>query len=309
MRKICLLLIIFLSLIFTGVASASEYTVAVCAAAVHHEFSYLATKGAVDTLEKAGIDVIFTEAGGDELQQVAQIESAIQRGVDALIIHGITASGIQGTVEKAAQKNIPIVCIDVPLTGDNVIATVSSDNYEAGLEMARYLVGRLGGEGNIVAMYTPGIPVLDYRYRMLRLVLEDFPKIKIVAELPWRAPAYTQSSMDEMEMFLKANPQKGAINAVWSAADMPAIGAAMAISKAGREDEMFIISMDALPEALDLIKTGPHFAATVAQRPYEMGISAAEAVINHFAGREVLRWEYVPFTLVTQYNVDEFIKK
>jgi ribose transport system substrate-binding protein len=292
-----------------AVVSMGTWTIAVSAAAIHHEFSLMANQGARDTLEKAGVNVIFTEAGGDELQQVAHIENAVQRKVDGIIIHGITAEALKGAIVTAEKAGIPVVAIDVPLTGPNVVSVVSSDNYAAGLMMARYLIGRLGGKGNIVAMYTPGIPVLDQRYTMLRTVLNDYPDIKIVAELPWRAPAYVQSSLDEMERFLRANPQVGAVDAVWSAADMPAIGAATAIERAGRQNEMFIVSMDALPEALEFIKNGPHFACTVAQQPYEMGIAAANAMLDYLAGKPPIRWVFVPFTLVTQENVSAFIEE
>lgn len=290
-------------------ASKKPYTIAVSAAAIHHEFSLLANRGAADTLEKAGVKVIFTEAGGDDLQQVAHIENAVQLGVDAIIVHGITAEALQGAVKTAEKAGIPVVAIDVPLTGDNVISVISSDNYAAGLAMTRYMVGRLGGRGNIVVMYAPGIPVIDQRYTALRTVLKDYPDIKIVAELPWRAPAYVQSSMDEMERFLRANPKKGSVDAVWSGADMPAIGAAKAIARAKRQDQMFIVSMDALPEALSMIKEGPHFASTIAQNPREMGIAAANAALRHLDGKQVLKWTYVPFALVTQDNVDEFLQK
>jgi len=303
---ICMLVALLSPICF---AEAKQYTIAVSAAAIHHEFSLLANRGAVDTLETAGVKVVFTEAGGDELQQVAHIENAVQLGVDAIIIHGITAEALQGAVKTAEKAGIPVVAIDVPLTGDNVISVVSSDNYAAGLAMTRYMIGRLGGRGNIVVMYAPGIPVIDQRYTALTTVLKDYPEIKIVAELPWRAPAYVQSSMDEMERFLRANPQKGSVDAVWSGADMPAIGAAQAIMRAKRQDEMFIVSMDALPEALNLIKSGPPFAATIAQNPYEMGVAAADAALRYLEGKEVLKWIYVPFTLVTQDNVDEFIKE
>ncbi len=303
-RLLAILLVLFLA----GLAVAS-YTIAVSAAAIHHEFSLKANQGAIDTLEAAGVRVIFTEAGGDELCQVAYIENAVQLGVDGIIIHGITGEALRGAVATAERAGIPVVLIDLPLVAPNVIASVSSDNYAAGLAMTRYLVGMLGGKGKIVVMYAPGIPVIDQRYTMLRTVLNDYPDIQIVAELPWRAPAYVQSSMDEMERFLRANPAPGSFDAVWSSADMPAIGAATAIKNAGREDEVFIVSMDALPEALNLIKEGAPFASTIAQRPYEMGIAAANAMLDHLEGRDVLRWIFVPFTLVTQDNVDEFINE
>lgn len=303
---ICIVAILISSTCFSA---AKPYTIAVSAAAIHHEFSLLANRGAVDTLEKAGVKVVFTEAGGDELQQVAHIENAVQLGVDVIVVHGITAEALQGAVKTAEKAGIPVVAIDVPLTGDNVISVISSDNYAAGLAMTRYMVGRLGGKGNIVVLYAPGIPVIDQRYAALMTVLRDYPDIKIVAELPWRAPAYVQSSMDEMERFLRANPKKGSVDAVWSGADMPAIGAAQAIARAKRQDQMFIVSMDALPEALNMIRQGPHFAATIAQSPYEMGVAAANTALRYLEGKEVLKWTYVPFTLVTRDNVDDFMQK
>jgi len=289
-----------------ALTSAEEWTVAVSAAAIHHEFSLMINQGAVDTLNEAGVEVIFTEAGGDELEQVAQIENAVQRGVDAILVHGITAFALQGAVETAERAGIPIFAMDVPLTGPNVIATAMSDNYLAGLRMARYLVGHLGGEGKIVLMYCPGIPVLDMRYNALQLVLSDYPEIEVVAELPWQAPAYVQSSLEQMEAFLRANPQSGAVDAVWSCADMPAIGAAKAIETAGRGDEMFVIGMDALPEALELIGQGTTFKMTAAQEPYEVGVAAATACLDHLVGKDVSRWIYMDVTLVTQDNVEEF---
>jgi len=290
----------------TVLASAKEWTVAVCAAAIHHEFSLMINQGAVDTLKEAGVKVIFTEAGGNELEQVAQIENAVQRGVDAILIHGITAFALRGAVETAGRAGIPVFAMDVPLTGPNVITTVMSDNYLAGLRGARYLVGHLGGKGKVVLMYRPGTPVLDMRYKALKLVLSDYPDIEVVAELPWQAPAYVQSSLEQMEAFLRAHPEPGAVDAVWSCADMPAIGAAKAIEAAGRGDEIFVIGMDALPEALEMIEQGTCFKMTLAQEPYEMGIAAATACLDYLAGKDVPRWIFMDVTMVTQDNVEEF---
>lgn len=308
MKRLTVLFVVLMAVLscVAVMSSGKQWTVAVCAAAIHHEFSLMINQGAVDTLKNAGVNVIFSDANGDELAQVAQVESAVQRGVDAIIIHGITDTALAGAVAEAGKVGIPIFAMDVPLTGPNVFTTVMSDNYMAGVRMARYLVGHLAGVGNVVLMYTPGTPVLDMRYKALRLVLADYPDIHVVAELPWQDPEYVQSSHDQMAAFLRAHPEKGAVNAVWAAADMPGEGAANAIQEAGRGSDIFVIGMDALPEALALIQAGPCYKMTLAQQPYEEGILAGQACLDHLAGKQVSRWIYMDVTEVTQDNANQF---
>ncbi len=122
----------------------------------------------------------------------------------------------------------------------------------------------------------------------------------MVTEQQVQVPGPIENSRQQMENILLANPGKGAITAVWTGWDEPAIGAAQAIQAAGRNG-IKVIGIDGTSQAIDMIQKGSPIIATLKQNFPQMAVLVAQQIDRVFKGQPVSATElYAPASLVTR---------
>ena len=150
--------------------------------------------------------------------------------------------------------------------GAEVLTYIGSDNFEGGAVAGRYLAALLGGSGEVAIIEgISGHETADQRRLGFLSGIEAYPGIRVVASQTanWeRALAYNVA-----ENLLQAHPE---IDAIFAANDEMALGALEAADAAQRLDDVSIIGFDAIPDALDNIRSG-RLLGSVAQFPSEMG--------------------------------------
>jgi inositol transport system substrate-binding protein len=97
------------------------------------------------------------------------------------------------------------------------------------------------------------------------------------------------------------------INAVVGQNDEMAMGALLAIEAQGKQDEIFVIGIDAIADALQAVKDG-RLDATVFQDGQGQGYGSVDVAYRLIQGEDVPFMNDIPFVLVTSENVDKFIK-
>ena len=163
------------------------------------------------------------------------------------------------------------------------------------------MADELGGKGNIVVILGPTShsAQLD-RSQGIEEVLANYPDIKIVAEQTanWdRAEAMTL-----MENWLQMGDQ---IDGVVAQNDEMAIGALKAIQAAGMEDSIKVVGIDAIADALALVKS-EEMIGTVYQDAVGQGAGAVEAAVKAVKGEAVEKETLIPYVLITKENVAEW---
>ena len=91
-------------------------------------------------------------------KQFSQIDSFIASGVDVILVNAVDAKAIGPAIAKAKKAGIAVVGVDVAANGAD--AAVQTDNVQAGQIACQFIVEKLGGKGNVVALR--GIAT-DYR--------------------------------------------------------------------------------------------------------------------------------------------------
>jgi ribose transport system substrate-binding protein len=81
-----------------------------------------------------------------------------------------------------------------------------------------------------------------------------------------------------------------------------ALGVADAVQAAGRADQVKVIGLDGIPQALAAVKRGT-MSATVAQYPYTMGQLGVEACLAAVRGESLPANIDAPVQVVTSKNV------
>lgn len=294
----------------TGTPSLKGKTIAISVAGTDHFFDLKAYQAQVDTVKELGGTPIGLDAGRNDKALVGQLQTLITQKPDAVIQTLGTLSVVDPWLKKLRQAGIPVFSVDLPST--NVINTSTSDNFSLGAQLALQLVSDIGGKGNIVVFNGfSGVPVCEIRYNELRSVLKYYPDVKIIQpELRDVIPNTVQDAYGQITALLSKYPDKGGIAAIWSAWDIPQLGATQALIAAGRDD-ILTYGVDGTPEVLALVKDPKAPAGAVAaQQPSVIGRTAVLNVARYLSGDTALPSQtFLPAIVANKKNAADVQKQ
>jgi inositol transport system substrate-binding protein len=254
--------------------------------------------------KKLNVDLVEADGQGKAENQISQTENFIARGVDAIILNPYDKEGSAHAVDLAIQAHKPIVVVNAIVSNlDKANAYVGSEDAEAGRIAAQRIMDVLHGKGNIAVIHGPnGHSAEVQRSEGIRQVLTNYPDAKIVVEQTanWdRAQA-----LNLMENWLASGRQ---IDAVIAQNDEMALGAEKAIEAAGKQNQIAVIGIDAIPDALKAVADG-RMVGTVFQDAKGQGALAVDLAVQLVQGKTVKHDNYIPFQLVTKENLANFQK-
>ena len=204
----------------------------------------------------------------DADSQAQQIEQAIAKKPDALVVLPQDGAALTPVAQKAEEAGIPVVNIDRLFTEpDAATATILGDNYQIGVLAAEYIAEQPKCKGNVVEIQgLAGISVTEDRTQGLRgRAQEEVPGRRHRRSSPRsRATSTRTPGLKVMENILQAEKQ---IDAVYTHDDDMAQGVVQAIRNAGREDEMFLTGVGGSQDAMKQIKEGGLYRATFLYNP------------------------------------------
>jgi ABC-type sugar transport system substrate-binding protein len=111
------------------------------------------------------------------LEQAAAVKEMLARGIDALILVPINEYTLAPVAQRALQRGIPVVSLDQPMSGVEVTAYVGANNRDGGRLAARFLGGRLGGQGRVAAIYSDLYTARQRAQGLMEEVAAHFPNI------------------------------------------------------------------------------------------------------------------------------------
>lgn len=135
MKKTLLSLVaISLSVMFIGCGSKKEEKpkIAILMSNRSNEFFGVLEGSAVEKAGELGYDVEVYDASNDATKQPGQVEDAIAKGVDAIIINPLNEDATQSVLNDATDRGIPIVTVDTTVNGVDLLAEVATDNEDGG---------------------------------------------------------------------------------------------------------------------------------------------------------------------------------
>ncbi len=129
-------------------------TIAVIPKGTTHVFWQSIHAGAVKASKELGIKIIWvgTEKEDDRQQQIALIDNQVMNQVSGIVLAPLDDMALRRPVERAVQKNIPVVIIDSGLqNSENLyVSFISTDNRQGGRIAGRELAKILGKKGKII---------------------------------------------------------------------------------------------------------------------------------------------------------------
>ncbi len=247
------------------------------------------TQSVKDAAAAAGVGrLLYTNAADSQAKQVADMQSMIAQGAQAIIVAPLNATGLQPALEQAAAKGIPVVTIDRETAGtpcQPVITFLGSDFRAQGVRAAAALAEATGGKARIVEIQGAyGNSVETQRTEGFADGLKAHPDMHLLAAQTgnWSATD-AQRVTDQV---LLAHPD---VDALYAQADVMALGAMTAITQSGREPgkDVRIISIDGTKAFVQAIAEG-HAQADIETNP-RFGTLSFQALADWFAGKPVAR--------------------
>ncbi|RMU23387.1 Sugar ABC transporter, periplasmic sugar-binding protein [Pseudomonas amygdali pv. lachrymans] len=261
---------------------------------------------AMSTTEK--VDLQFVDARADVNKQLDQVKDLINKKVDALIVNPVDTAATARITKDAVAAGIPLVYVnrrpDDPKLPAGV-ATVTSDDMEAGRLQAQYIADKLKGKGSVMILLGDlANNSTQNRTKGIKEVLAKYPDIKIDQEQTgiW----LRQKGMDLTNDWLT---QGRKFNAVLANNDEMAIGAAMALKQAGVDVDkgsVLVAGVDGTPDGLSAVTKGD-LAVSVFQDAKGQADGAIDAAVK-MAKKEKVEPQaiIIPYRLITPENVATF---
>jgi D-xylose transport system substrate-binding protein len=235
----------------------------------------------VAALDAAGAEYVSTDAQSSSAKQLADIESLIAQGVDALIILAQDSQAIGPAMQAAADEGIPVVGYDRLIEDDRAFY-LTFDNVEVGRMQARAVL-EAAPEGNYVMIKgSPTDPNADFLRGGQQEVLQDAidsGAITIVGEAytdGW-LPANAQRNMEQI-LTQTAND----VDAVVASNDGTAGGVVAALTAQGM-DGIPVSGQDGEHAALNRIAQGTQ-TVSVWKDARELGRAAGEIAVARAGG-------------------------
>ncbi len=250
------------------------------------------------------IDLVFNNAEEDASKQIAQCETLVSQGVDAVVMVPVQKEASVRGLWLLNDANIPVV-LDNRRIEDKTgkakwVCYTGTDTYDGAKVSAELLMKALGGEGAIVELQQVlGSDPQMARTQALQDVLKDYPKVKLISQQSFGADE--SKVVGIMEDLLKAHPE---IKGVYPHGDNAATLALKACDAAGRKD-IKIVGMGGNKDALAAIKAG-RMVGTSYQQPYEEGRMGLRYAIAYLFGEQVKKYSPTPVLPVNSENCDKF---
>lgn len=218
------------------------------------------TKSIQDAAKDAGVDLKFSDANGEQENQISAIRSFVQQGVDVIAFSPVVRTGWDAVLLEAKNAGIPVILTDraVDTQEPDVYKTfLGADFVDEGRRAGDWVVQQYAsapGPVNIVQLEgtTGADPAIDRNSGFADAISAN-PNLKIIAS---QSGDFTRSGGKQvMEAFLKAHPQ---IDMVFSQNDDMGLGAMEAIEAAGKKpgQDIKIVTIDATHDGMQALADG-----------------------------------------------------
>ena len=265
------------------------------------------TQSVRDAAQQAGAKLLYTNANDNQAKQVADVESMISQGAQALVIAPLNATGLQPALEQAAAKHIPVVTIDRVTAGTAcapIITNMGSDFLKQGQRAGDILAQITGGKGKIIEIQGAyGNLVESERTDGFAQAIAKHPGLTLVAAQTGNWSATDAQRVTEQLLLAHHD-----LTALYSHADVMTQGAMTALKQGGKRPgkNVVIVTIDGTKTLVQAIVDG-HANADVETNP-RFGPQALGALKSWFAGSAVPQKIIMKDALYTTDNAAAAVK-
>jgi ABC-type sugar transport system substrate-binding protein len=273
--------------------------------------------------EAAGLTMLApTNADGDSGKQITDIRSLIGAGAKGLNVVANDSKAIIPALNFAAEQKVPVVSVDIGPDGGSLYAIVRADNIGMGWIACQAMAKAIGDSGKVLSLQGAATSI-NGRERTQGFhdcITKEHPNIELI-ERPTDWDATKQAAA--LQTVLAANPD---LKGVFQQSDYALSPTLNVLKQAGRdakvgaEGHIYNISIDASPQALELIRSGDldagisqpldayakygiiYLQDALAGKELALGKTDHGSEVVVFNGNKM---DLLPAVLVTKENVDD----
>ncbi len=304
-------------------AYAAGETIGYSAPFLMAQFEVILQDQTVAAAKASGLNVLApTNADQDSGKQITDVRNLIGAGAKGLIIVANDSKAIIPALDYAASQNVPVVSIDIGPDGGSLYAIVRADNRGMGRIACTDMAKAIGDKGKVLSLQG-AFSSINGRERSEGFhdcITNEHPNIELI-ERPTDWDATKQAAA--LQTVLAANPD---LKGVFQQSDYALSPTLNVLKQAGRDakvgepDHIYNISIDASPQALELIRSGDldagisqpldlyakygvlYLLDALAGKELKLGKTDHDSEVVEFNGNKM---DLLPALLVTKANVDD----
>lgn len=263
-------------------------------------------RGVQDRCDELGIEVTIHDGKADIANQVSAFENFISQEVDAIIVSPIDEKGLIPSVEAAHAADIVVIAGNQNIEGSDAFITVPEYEYgfAIGENAGQWIAEKLDGKAKVAIFDYPELESIIARGNGIEEgILSKAPNAEIVARQSANNP---EKGMTNMENILQSNPEVEVLVCVNDAGALGGYEAVMAADKGS--DRFYIGGLDATKEALNKIKEGGIYRATVDIQPYETGKLFVDTTLKVLESGSIADTIEIPMKVVDASNITDYFE-
>jgi len=241
-------------------------------------FVHMMNQMKAEAAKLGDIEVIESDGQRSSTKQTADVEAAIAKKVDGIVISPNEVDAMAPALQEAVDAGIAVVTIDrrvdkVP----GILAHVGADNVKGGEAQGELIVKLFPKGANVMNLQgqSGASPAIDRNKGVHNVLDKAADKYKFVFEDTAGFDRAKGLAMTESALAGMASPP----DVIVAANDDMALGALEALKARNLNGKVVLIGFDALPEALAQIKGGD-LTATIEQMPGGQSRGAVDTLVS-----------------------------
>ncbi len=273
---------------------------------------------------KMGATIQVLDANGDTVQQNADVQTLITKGVDVVIMNANDPIGVGPSVQALKAAGIPLITVNsnlAPSLVPNMFCYVAEDQKStgalAGTDIAKKAVAKFGQSGEFKLVGIGGFPgdvISELRYsgfmQGYNEVISKYPGIK-TKELPLKYGSWKpDTALPPIRDVATANKD---LKIVFSMSDVMQGGIEQGLKSAGIWDNVILGSYDGGMTSVKQMMDNPKgpMQADASNQPWDQGATAVKMALagyNKDSAQCPGQTVYIKTSLVTPENASTYYK-
>lgn len=241
-------------------------------------------KGIQAEAKKLGVDVVFTDAGGDPLKQANDINDLIAKNVDGILVSAIDAKAMVAPLNAAKAANIPVMTVARDVEDKSSRASyIGNDWGKSGQQIAQWTCENVKS-GKIIMIKGPSAaPYVQEMTKAYKAVVgsAECPDMSVAHEVNVSALT-SEEGLKATKASLSAVPDA---KVVYANLDDFLTGVVQAINEAGKNGQITVTGFDGIPSTLAMVRDG-RVGFEIALQPKKWGATALQTMVGKLDGKD-----------------------
>jgi len=262
---------------------------------------FIAMNSKISEIVEANGDILISrDPENDQSKQNEEIQDMLDKNISALFLNPVDIDGVKPALEACKKAGVPVFNIDTEVSeSDLVVTSVLSDNYDAGVQIAKDMMERRTS-ARIIVLDSPSMGSIRARVQGFRDTIAGKEQYRIIDTR--HTYGLLEESMSEMNRIISSGES---FNVVFGGNDPTALGALASLQMNHISENAIIYGIDGSPDGKAMIKQ-KYLTGSSAQSPLQMAQTSVDMAYQYLNGSEIRTKVLIPVTLINIDNIAQF---